>query len=51
MWFHFLLRHLLAGIISLLDEQHADVKTFALRKLDTIVNEFWPEIADSIQKM
>jgi len=41
----------LAGVISLLDEQHNDVKTFALRKLDQIVNEFWPEIADSIEKM
>ncbi|CAL8114196.1 unnamed protein product [Orchesella dallaii] len=40
-----------AGIISLLDEQHTDVKTFALDKLNSIVNEFWPEIADSIAKI
>jgi 26S proteasome regulatory subunit N2 len=40
-----------AGIISLLEEPQNDVKTFALRKLNMIVNEFWPEIADSIDKI
>jgi len=40
-----------AGIISLLDEPQPTVKAFALSKLDQIVNEFWPEIADSILKI
>lgn len=40
-----------AGIISLLDEPQPAVKAFALTKLDQIVNEFWPEIADSILKI
>lgn len=40
-----------AGVISLLDEQSPDLKGFALKKLDTIVDEFWPEISESIEKM
>lgn len=40
-----------AGIISLLDEPMAELKIFALRKLDGIVDEFWPEISESIEKM
>lgn len=41
----------LAGIISLLDEPMSELKIFALRKLDCIVDEFWPEISESIEKM
>ncbi|XP_067617166.1 26S proteasome non-ATPase regulatory subunit 1 [Eurosta solidaginis] len=40
-----------AGIISLLDEPMPDLKIFALKKLDNIVNEFWPEISESIEKI
>lgn len=40
-----------AGIISLLDEPMPELKIFALRKLDAIVDEFWPEISESIEKM
>ncbi|XP_055923786.1 26S proteasome non-ATPase regulatory subunit 1 [Eupeodes corollae] len=40
-----------AGIISLLDEQMPDLKVFALKKLDNIVDEFWPEISESIEKI
>ncbi|XP_037945332.1 26S proteasome non-ATPase regulatory subunit 1 isoform X2 [Teleopsis dalmanni] len=40
-----------AGIISLLDEPIADLKVFALKKLDFIVDEFWPEISESIEKI
>lgn len=40
-----------AGIISLLDEPMSELKIFALRKLDLIVDEFWPEISEAIQKI
>lgn len=40
-----------AGVISLLDEPASELKVFALRKLDTIVDEFWPEISEAIQKI
>lgn len=40
-----------AGVISLLDEPASELKIFALRKLDTIVDEFWPEISEAIQKI
>ncbi|EDW53329.1 26S proteasome non-ATPase regulatory subunit 1 [Drosophila sechellia] len=40
-----------AGIISLLDEPMPDLKVFALKKLDNIVDEFWPEISESIEKI
>lgn len=40
-----------AGIISLLDEPMPEVKEFALKRLDTIVDEFWPEISESIEKI
>lgn len=40
-----------AGIISLLDEPMAELKEFALKKLDVIVDEFWPEISESIEKI
>ena len=38
------------GLISLLDEE-PDTQVFAVGKLDSVVNEFWPEIADSIGKI
>lgn len=28
-----------------------EVKYFALKKLDAIVDEFWPEISEAIEKM
>lgn len=40
-----------AGIISLLDEPMPELKVFALKKLDSIVDEFWPEISEAIEKM
>ncbi|CAG9123095.1 unnamed protein product [Plutella xylostella] len=40
-----------AGIISLLDEPMPEVKEFALKRLDNIVDEFWPEISESIEKI
>jgi 26S proteasome regulatory subunit N2 len=35
----------------LLDEPMPELKVFALKKLDTIVDEFWPEISEAIEKM
>ncbi|OXU28321.1 hypothetical protein TSAR_002153 [Trichomalopsis sarcophagae] len=40
-----------AGIISLLDEPMPELKVFALKKLDMIVDEFWPEISEAITKI
>ena len=40
-----------AGIISLLDEERIELKSFALKKLDVIVDEFWPEISEVIEKI
>ena len=39
------------GVIALLDEPSVHLKEFALRKLNEIVDEFWPEISDSVEKM
>ena len=41
----------LAGIISLLDEPADEAKVFALQKLNGIVNNFWAEISEVINKM
>ncbi|XP_065075049.1 26S proteasome non-ATPase regulatory subunit 1 [Ochlerotatus camptorhynchus] len=40
-----------AGIICLLDEPIQELKVFALKKLDTIVDEFWPEISEAVEKI
>ncbi|CAM1154103.1 Uncharacterised protein g11070 [Pycnogonum litorale] len=40
-----------AGVLSLLEENEPELKIFALKKLDEIVNEFWPEISDAIDKI
>ncbi|KAI9563808.1 hypothetical protein GHT06_011274 [Daphnia sinensis] len=39
------------GVIALLDEPNVLLKEFALQKLNEIVDEFWPEIADSVEKI
>lgn len=39
------------GIVALLSEPETELKVFALRKLDEIVNDFWAEIADSLQAL
>ena len=43
--------HIIVGVIALLDEPSVLLKEFALQKLDEIVDEFWPEISDSVEKM
>ncbi|XP_014254277.1 26S proteasome non-ATPase regulatory subunit 1 [Cimex lectularius] len=40
-----------AGIISLLEEPMPELKQFALKKLNLIVDEFWPEISEAIEKI
>ncbi|GFO48120.1 26S proteasome non-ATPase regulatory subunit 1 [Plakobranchus ocellatus] len=40
-----------AGVISLLDEPEPQLKTFALNKLDNIVDVFWAEISENVDKI
>jgi len=40
-----------AGIISLLEEPEEDLKIYALRKLNDIVDTFWAEISDAIPQI
>ncbi|XP_055523771.1 26S proteasome non-ATPase regulatory subunit 1 [Wyeomyia smithii] len=40
-----------AGVICLLDEPIQELKVFALKKLDSIVDEFWPEISEAVEKI
>lgn len=40
-----------ASFIALLDEEQPELKVFALEKLNSLVDEFWPEIASEIQKV
>lgn len=40
-----------AGLIGLLDEPDQLLRCYALQKLDGLVDQFWPEIADSVSKM
>ncbi|KAI1290272.1 26S proteasome non-ATPase regulatory subunit 1 [Halotydeus destructor] len=40
-----------SGIISLLDEEKPELKGFALSKLNEVVDEFWAEISDVIEKI
>ncbi len=39
------------SVLSFLDEPTNDLKIFALKKLDSIVDLYWAEIADQITKM
>jgi len=40
-----------SGIISLLEEEKPELKKFALAKLNDIVDEFWAEISEVIEKI
>eukprot|EP00051_Salpingoeca_urceolata_P028070 m.484767 g.484767 ORF g.484767 m.484767 type:complete len:964 (+) comp23539_c0_seq1:200-3091(+) len=40
-----------AGIIVLLDEPDDALKRYALVKLNAVVDDFWPEISDAIEKI
>ncbi|GAB6018898.1 26S proteasome non-ATPase regulatory subunit 1 [Chamberlinius hualienensis] len=39
------------GILSLLNEDEAELKIYALKKLNVIVDEFWAEISEAIEKI
>jgi hypothetical protein len=39
------------GILSLLDEEDATLQQFALQQLNSLVHQFWPEIATAIPRM
>lgn len=40
-----------SGILSLLEEDKYELKTFALEKLNVIVDDFWAEISETIDKI
>lgn len=40
-----------AGVLALLDENDIDLQVFALEKLNELVNDFWPEISERIEKI
>ena len=40
-----------AGVVCLLDDREPQVKMFALSKLNSIVDEFWAEISESVDKI
>ena len=40
-----------AGVIALLQEREADMKVFALNRLNILVDEFWPEISEAIEQL
>lgn len=40
-----------AGLIGLLDEPDNQLKVFALKQLNQLVDQFWSELADHIAKM
>lgn len=40
-----------SGLLALLEEYEPKLKVYALNQLDSIVDEFWPEISDNIQQM
>ncbi|RIB20457.1 armadillo-type protein [Gigaspora rosea] len=39
------------GIIALLEEPEEELKIYALKKLNEIVDQFWAEISDAVQKI
>lgn len=40
-----------SGIISLLDDSLVEMKVFSLDRLNSVVDEFWPEISEVIPKI
>lgn len=40
-----------SGILSLLEEDKYELKTYALEKLNVIVDDFWAEISEIIDKI
>ncbi|KAH9279147.1 26S proteasome non-ATPase regulatory subunit 1 [Echinococcus granulosus] len=40
-----------AGFIALLEDERQDIKAFALKRLTDLVDEFWAEISESVDKI
>nr|VZI33130.1 unnamed protein product [Spirometra erinaceieuropaei] len=40
-----------AGFVALLEDSRADVKAFALKRLNDLADEFWAEISESVDKI
>ena len=40
-----------AGLLGLLDENDVHIQSYALQQLDSLVDEFWSEMAGSVDKM
>lgn len=41
----------LGGVLALLEETEPAIKLFALKKLNSLVDTFWPEVSESVDKM
>jgi 26S proteasome regulatory subunit N2 len=40
-----------SGYLAILDDPDVHLKSYALERLDTLVDRFWPEISDEIIKL
>jgi 26S proteasome regulatory subunit N2 len=40
-----------AGVVALLDEPEPELQSYALHKLNSLVDSFWAEIADSVSRI
>lgn len=40
-----------SGILALLQDESTEIKEYALQQLNQVIDEFWPEISDQIEKM
>ncbi|KAG5441689.1 26S proteasome non-ATPase regulatory subunit 1 [Clonorchis sinensis] len=40
-----------SGLVSLLDDKGTELKAYALKRLDELVDEFWAEISESVSKI
>lgn len=40
-----------SGILALLQDESTEIKEYALQQLNQVIDEFWPEISDQIEKI
>ena len=40
-----------SGVVALLDEPQDELKYYALQQLNSLVDQFWAEISESVEKM
>ena len=40
-----------SGYLALLEEPNPELQFYALRNIDEIIDQFWPEISDDVVKM